>query len=91
MLLLQRVLELLRITVLTGLIKLIAKSGTLMEGVRGMLAMLVLLLIILMSQHASQGIQAVLTKLRVVQSIMVMSLLVRERLAVLGVVQIALH
>ena len=89
MLPLLHVLELLLITVLTGLIKLIVKSGTLMVDVLGTLVMIVLLLIILMSQRVNQDILDVLTRLRIVPFTMVMSLLVRERLAVLGVVTIA--
>ena len=89
MLPLLHVLELLLITVLTGLIKLIVKSGTLMVDVLGTLVMIVLLLIILMSQRVNQDILAVLMRLRIVPFTMVMSLLVRERLAVLGVVTIA--
>ena len=61
----------------------------LMEGVHGMLVILVLLLMVLMSQRVNQDILAVLTRLRIVPFTMVMSLLVRERLAVLGVVTIA--
>ena len=61
----------------------------LMEGVHGMLVILVLLLMVLMSQRVNQDILDVLTRLRIVPFTMVMSLLVRERLAVLGVVTIA--
>ena len=60
-----------------------------MVAVLGMLVMLVLLLIILMSQRVNQDILDVLTRLRIVQSIMVMRLLVLGHLAVLGVVTIA--
>ena len=72
-----------------GLIKLIAKSGMLMEAVLGMLVTIVLFTMAT-SLDVNDNL-AVLMRLRIVPFTMVMSLLVRERLAVLGVVQIALH
>ena len=88
MLLLLLVLVLLHIIVLIGQTKLIAKSGMLTEGVLGMLALLVLNLteINLVVSHNL----AVLTRLRVVVEYE-MNRLVLVLLAVLGVVQIALH
>lgn len=61
-----------------------------MEAVLGMLVTLVLLLMVLMSQRVKHDTLVVLMRLRIVPFTMVMSLLVRERLAVLGVVTIAL-
>ena len=60
-----------------------------MEAVLGMLVTLVLLLMVLMSQRVKHDTLVVLMRLRIVPFTMVMSLLVRERLAVLGVVTIA--
>lgn len=89
MLLLQHVMVHHLRVVQVGLIKLIARSGTLMEGVRGTLAMLVLRLIILMSQRVNQDTLAVLTRLRIVV-VYEMRLLVLGHLGVLGVVMIVL-
>lgn len=71
-----------------GLIKLIAKSGMLMEAVLGMLVLHVLI-----TTETNLNVNDtldVLTKLRVVPFTMVMSQLVLVLLAVLGVVTIAL-
>lgn len=87
MLQLQHVLVLLHTLVLIGLIKLIAKSGMLMEAVLGMLVTIVLI-----TTETNLNVNDtldVLMRLRIVPFTMVMSLLVRERLAVLGVVTIA--